>query len=285
MNTLKVILLGTKGGPRIMKGVAKPTCSLLESGDEFCVIDCGLGVSIALVNAGYALDKLKTIFITHHHSDHTIELGPLLHTAWNSGLKHEVTVYGPAGTKELLHNFYQSQILDITIRVEDEKLRDIRDMVKVIEYHGGEFASFAGMQVSAMRNRHPPVKDSFALKFEGGGKKIVFSGDTCYMKEMADFAAGADLLIHEAMDREGMTKICERMKNTKPNLMEHMLAAHTFTEQVGEIASAAKVKKVVLNHLIPPIGDLVGKESFESALESTWTGKYAVAEDGHTEII
>mgnify|MGYP002153686007 CR=1 FL=1 len=282
---MKVILLGTKGGPRIMEGVAKPTCNVLDTGSEFCLIDCGLGVSISLVNAGYPLNKLKAIFITHHHSDHTLELGPLIHTAWNSGLHHEITVYGPVGTMDLLDNFYQSQILDITIRIEDEKLRDIREMVKVVEYDSGQIAEFAGMQVSAMRNEHPPIKNSFALKFEGQGKKIVFSGDTRYIPEMAEFATGADLLIHEAMDKKGMEKICERMKNTKPNLMEHMLAAHTFTEQVGEIASNARVKKVVLNHLIPPIGDLIDKSTFEASLKTTWDGDFSIAEDGQIEVV
>ena len=38
--------------------------------------------------------KQTFIFISHLHSDHYLELGPLLHTAWTAGLKTKVTVYG-----------------------------------------------------------------------------------------------------------------------------------------------------------------------------------------------
>ena len=38
------------------------------------------------VLAGLPLDHLRHVFITHHHSDHDIDLGPLLQLAWLSGL-------------------------------------------------------------------------------------------------------------------------------------------------------------------------------------------------------
>ena len=50
------------------------------------VIDCGYGVSKQLISAGVALNHVRYIFITHHHSDHNLELGPLLYNAWITGL-------------------------------------------------------------------------------------------------------------------------------------------------------------------------------------------------------
>jgi len=35
------------------------------------VIDCGDGVALQFVRAGFALDTLRYVFITHHHSDTT----------------------------------------------------------------------------------------------------------------------------------------------------------------------------------------------------------------------
>jgi ribonuclease BN (tRNA processing enzyme) len=75
-----------KGGPAIRPGGPNPTSSLLEIGGRRIVIDCGLGVTRGLVNAGMDLRSLDMVWITHLHSDHLLELGPLLHTAWTSGL-------------------------------------------------------------------------------------------------------------------------------------------------------------------------------------------------------
>jgi ribonuclease BN (tRNA processing enzyme) len=36
--------------------------------------------------AGLPLKQLQHIFVTHHHSDHDIDVGPLLQLAWLSGL-------------------------------------------------------------------------------------------------------------------------------------------------------------------------------------------------------
>src|SRR5690606_23007516 len=96
--TDRLVLLGTKGGPAIRPGGPMPTASLLEIGGRSVVVDCGLGVSAGLVKAGMHLKTLDLVFITHLHSDHVLELGPLLHTAWTAGLSSNVRVFGPEGT-------------------------------------------------------------------------------------------------------------------------------------------------------------------------------------------
>ena len=92
-----VALLGTKGGPAIRPGSSMPTSSLLCLNDHKIVVDCGLGVTRGLVDQGMQLKDLSVIFITHLHSDHYLELGPLIHTAWTAGLKSKVDVWGPGG--------------------------------------------------------------------------------------------------------------------------------------------------------------------------------------------
>lgn len=89
-----VALLGTKGGPAINPGSNMPTSNLLNLDGRKIVVDCGLGVVRGLTNQGMRLKELSLIFVTHLHSDHYLELGPLLHTAWTAGLKTSVDVYG-----------------------------------------------------------------------------------------------------------------------------------------------------------------------------------------------
>ena len=83
-----LILLVTKGGPALRTpGVSfLPTSNLLSLGHRKIIIDCGIGVTQALARSGHSASAITDIFITHLHSDHVLELGGLIHTAWTSGL-------------------------------------------------------------------------------------------------------------------------------------------------------------------------------------------------------
>src|SRR5687767_354257 len=79
----RVILLGTKGGPPLSARSGRANSStVLLIGEAAYVVDCGYGVSRQLISAGVSLDRIRCIFITHHHSDHNLEYGPLLYNAW-----------------------------------------------------------------------------------------------------------------------------------------------------------------------------------------------------------
>ena len=73
----RLILLGTKGGPRVGGERSNPASVLVVDGVPY-VVDCGQGVSRQLVRAGIPLNTLNHEFITHMHSDHNLEYGGLL---------------------------------------------------------------------------------------------------------------------------------------------------------------------------------------------------------------
>ena len=107
-----------------------------------------------------------------------------------------------------------------------------------------------GVKVTALRNVHPPITESYALKFELGAKIIVFSGDTTYFPPLAEFAKGADVLVHEVMYGPALEALVQKNPNAA-TLMAHLKASHTLAEDVGRIAAAAEVKMLVLNHFVP----------------------------------
>jgi ribonuclease BN (tRNA processing enzyme) len=78
----------------------------------------------------------------------------------------------------------------------------------------------------------------------------VISGDTAYAPELAQFAKGADVLIHEAMYLPGIEKLIKNAPDAT-KLRQHLLASHTSTEDVGRVAAQAGVKTLVLSHLVP----------------------------------
>jgi ribonuclease BN (tRNA processing enzyme) len=258
-----------------------PTSSLLEIGGRRAVVDCGLGVTKGLVDAGMLLKTLDLIFITHLHSDHVLEHGPLLHTAWTAGLSTPVRVFGPAGTEAYWRNFCQSLDFDIEIRIEDEGRPDIRELVTFDEFTEGPVMEEGELAVSALRVEHPPVTECYALRFAHGGRSIVFSADTAYFPPLADFARGADVLAHEAMLEAGVDRLVERTGNGE-RLKAHLMASHTLVADAGRIATDAGVGRLVLHHLIPADDPEFNEEHWREALRASWNGPLTVGYDGLT---
>lgn len=275
----RIVLLGTKGGPAVRQKGSWPTSSLVEIAGRQIVVDCGHGVTRGLVDAGVDLKTLSLIFITHLHSDHYLELGPLLHTAWTTGLRAPLRIFGPKGLKSHLNLFMSSMAFDIDTRIADEGRPDLRELVQVIEYDEGSVLAEDGFSVDALRVAHPPIVDAFAFKFQGGGVTIVCSGDTTYFPPLAEFARGADVLVHEAMLRRGVEAIVARTPNVT-TLREHLYAAHTLVEDAGRIATAACVEHLVLNHLIPSDDPTVVEKDWREAAATTWSGPLTVGRDG-----
>lgn len=275
----RLVLLGSKGGPAVRPGGPWPSSSLLEIGGRPIVVDCGLGVTRALTDAGVSLKALDLIFVTHLHSDHVLELGPLIHTAWTAGLATPVTVFGPPGTGHYWQCFCQAMEFDIEIRIIDEGRPDIRDLITVEEFGEGSVLDERGLTVTALRVDHPPVTDCFALRFEQRGKSVVFSADTAFFPPLAGFAKGADILVHEAMLEEGVERLVARTGNGA-RLREHLLASHSFADEAGRIASEAGVKRLVLNHLIPADDPAIGEADWTAAVRKTWAGDLTIARDG-----
>ncbi|QRY67469.1 MBL fold metallo-hydrolase [Ensifer sp. PDNC004] len=275
----RLVLLGSKGGPAIRPGGPWPTSSLLEIGGRTVVVDCGLGVTRGLTDAGVTLKTLDLIVITHLHSDHVLELGPLIHTAWTAGLSQPVRVFGPAGTQAYWHGFLQSMAFDVDIRIVDEGRPDLRALVEVIEFSEGEIFSEEGLTLSALRVDHPPVTDCFALRFDHAEGSVVFSSDTAYFPPLADFAKGADILVHEAMLAEGVDRLVARTGNGA-RLKEHLLASHSFAGEAAAIATAAGVGRLVLHHLIPADDPEITENHWTTAARKNWAGALTIAADG-----
>jgi len=112
---------------------------------------------------------------------------------------------------------------------------------------------------------------------------VVFSGDTTYFPPLADFARGADYLIHEAMYAPAMAAVVRRTANGA-SLLAHLEASHTVPQDVGRIAAAAGVRTLVLNHLVPPTGFVfdgvtLTAEMWIEAVRATFSGSVIVGKD------
>jgi ribonuclease BN (tRNA processing enzyme) len=264
----EVVLIGTKGGPSIRNiGVSTmPTSTLVDLGGHRLIVDCGLGVTRGIRESGRSITSISHILLTHYHSDHILELGGLLSTAWTSGLDHIVHLFGPEGLEECWEGFCKAMKFDLMIRQIDEGRPNLMDLVVLHTYGEGLVWDHGGLVIRALKNLHPPVEQSYALRFDysdtGGTKSVFISGDTTYFEPLAKFAEGCSIVIHEAMLESGVDFVVAKTGNTDHRLKAHLLAAHTTARDAGRIAGAARAQTLVLHHLIPPERDVAPDEEW-----------------------
>lgn len=272
------ICLGTKGGPRVGTGRSNPANVLLVDGVPY-VVDCGPGISKRMVEAKVNLPDIRYVFVTHLHSDHVLELGNLVYGGWSAGLNQEVHAFGPPGLEALVKNYWESIRFDVETRITDEGKPDPRKLLKVTEVTAnGEILNNGKVKVSAFRTPHPPIVDNFAYRFETPRGAIVYACDTAYNPDLAKFATGVDLLVHEALYVPGVDAMTKRVKNAA-TLKEHLIASHTTTEDLGKIATAAQAKKLVMTHFVPGDDPSITDEMWMEDVRKTYKGPIVVARD------
>ncbi|HKG00185.1 MAG TPA: MBL fold metallo-hydrolase, partial [Xanthobacteraceae bacterium] len=154
----------------------------------------------------------------------------------------------------------------------------LRKLVNAHEYTEGEVLKTDKVRVTALRNVHPPITESFALKFEFPGRTVVFSGDTAYHPPLAQFAKGADILVHEVMLLPAIEFIVRANPNA-PTLLAHLKASHTTVDDVGRIATDAGVKTLVLSHFVPADAPNVTDQQWIDGVRETWKGDLVLAKD------
>src|SRR5438445_8727517 len=273
----RMVFLGTKGGPRVGIGASNPA-NLVMVNDTPFVIDCGMGVSRRLLDAGVPIPSVKYIFISHHHSDHNLEYGNLFYNAWAAGLATPVHSFGPKGIEAMTRSYWELNKFDVETRIGDEGRPDPRKLLIAKDItEDGVVLQTSDVKVTAFRTPHPPITDNFAYKFETPDGTIVFSSDTAYNPKLAEFAKGADVLVHEAIYLPWVDRLVTRVKNGA-TLKKHLIESHTAAEDVGRIADAAQVKVLVMSHLVP--GELsVTDADWSGEAKKNFKGRIIVARD------
>ena len=118
----QVVLLGT-GNPGPSPERSGPATAIVVDGEAY-LVDMGPGVvrrAAAAQRKGIeALDptRIKRVFVTHLHSDHTVGYPDLIFTPWVIGRKEPLDVYGPVGIKAMTRHVLSAWSEDIRIRNE-----------------------------------------------------------------------------------------------------------------------------------------------------------------------
>ena len=273
---VKLVLLGTAGGPAPKRSRAAPANAVVVDGALY-VVDCGNGVGRQIALAGIDIRMLRAVLLTHHHSDHNVDVGTLLQLAWTAGLDRTVEVLGPPPLARMMGDFRRYAEVDVRIRIDDEGRPDFASLLRVAEIDAaGQVFRDERVTVRAAVVYHPPIAPSLAFRFDTRDRSVVFSGDTAPCDALVDLAKGADVLVHEVMHAAALDEILTRLKNAG-RLREHLLASHTRLEDVGTVAHRAGVRTLVLNHFVPSEG--VSDEVWRDGAARGFAGEIVVGRD------
>lgn len=265
----RLITLGTAGGPSLRPDRVQSSNLLIVNGALY-VVDAGDGVARRLANAGIDLREIGTIFITHHHDDHTAGLGTLLSIAWDRRRTKPINVYGPPKTEELVKAAVQYFTISAEIRIADGGRTVPIAQVFFGHYVGtGVIYQDANIKVTAVENSHFSFHKgsdfgkhkSYSYRFETPDRVIVFTGDTGPSDAVTELAKGADLLISETssfQDRMQQMINDGRWQAMTPDeqagITRQATQGHMTLDAIGKMATRANVKTVVLTHLTQRAG-------------------------------
>src|SRR6185369_2292362 len=261
-----LILLGTGGGPGVSL-TRSQTASVVMAGGKPYLVDCGYGTVRALAQAGIRLADIADVFVSHLHNDHTADIAAFLSLKWTSGQTDPkpVTVWGPPGSKAMVDGALAFFKGDNEIRTVDEgrtvKAENIFKGHDLAAARVTEVFKDERVTVQAVENAHFPDRAkakmthrSFAYRFNAPDRSIVSSGDTAYSPSLVELARGADVFVCEAMTMASKRQFESTNRGNNPANAEtigrHVLETHSSTEDVGRMAAEAKVKTVVLYHLL-----------------------------------
>lgn len=241
---VKVHILGAWGA--YPEAGEATTGLLLEEGDTRILIDCGSGV-LAQLFKEYQMRDLSALIVTHHHHDHTADLGVFTYALLISRLtkqrEEKLPVYMPDGPKDRIHSFQKERLAAL-------QLVHAKSKVRVGE-----------VDLSFVETIHPVP--CLAIRAVCRDKVFVFSADTSYSEKVIALASGADVFLCESSMYAGMEADAKK-------------AGHVTAPQAGEMAQQAGAKRLLLTHF-PHYGnleDLVAqaKTTFDGVVERVHTG-------------
>jgi ribonuclease BN (tRNA processing enzyme) len=277
----QIVMLGT-GNPRPEPDRSGPATAIVVNDTPY-LIDFGPGVvrratgafEKGIAGLGYGGVNIKTVFLTHLHSDHTAGYPDLIFTPWVMGRPKPLEVYGPKGIKAMTEHVLKAWEVDIDGRTSGLNQHNRTGYkVEAREIAPGVVYRDSDVTVTAFPARHEEMADSFSYRFETPDRTIVISGDTAPTQALIDHSRNCDVLIHEAYSMLSSRNVA------RPS-PEFRRRHHTSSAELAEIANKIKPGLLITYHR-----SNVGEEGASSSrdvlieeIRSGYKGRVVAAKD------
>lgn len=257
-SSTRLVTLGTgMPAPNIYR--AGPGYALIVNGQPY-LIDAGEGIwrsiaRAALINGdeftlGLAPHKLRYLFVTHLHEDHTVGIPSLLLNPFKLDIPTPKEIYGPTGTEDMVAHIVAAWKVDI-----DEAIHDgYNPEGGRATGHDIEFAKSGivfkddNVTVEAFRTKHGSLADTFAYRFTSEDGVFVFTGDGGpYHKNIVQASKNADFLVSETVTEENI-QYAPWGGDTVEAKKKEIFRFHFSPTVLARIANEASVKTIILSH-------------------------------------
>ncbi len=225
---------------------------LLEVGEELLWFDMGAGTLRRFLEGGHALERVSRIFLTHTHPDHTSDLVPFCFAlnyapGWSG---RNLTLYGPNGLWHFLTHLGAAWSW-----VEPKKWE--RHVHEIDEH---ETIDLGSCKVSAWSVAHGEL-NALSFRVESEGRVFCYSGDSGVCDNLVKAAREADLFLCEC---------------SIPAAYPAMPGVHLTSAEVGQVATRAGARRVVVTHLYPQADEV----DILAEVRGHYAGLLELAEDG-----
>ena len=258
-DSLSAVICGSRS-PIPSPGRAQ-TCVMVRAGENIYIVDIGDGSASNLRNWGIPFNKIKSVLLTHLHSDHISDLADLHLASWiMQRRKAKLDVYGPQGVGLVTKGFETAYEPDYFFRNTHHGDQiaplDVAGLnPHTVDLNQPKIIDEDGLIVTAFEVVHDPVKPALGYRFDYKGRSLVISGDTSYSKNLIENSRDVDVLIHEAQANHMINLMrdfnLEMGANLNAKLMEDITTYHTTLVEAAEIANLANVKHLIFYHLTP----------------------------------
>ncbi|MGB2590350.1 MAG: MBL fold metallo-hydrolase [Candidatus Acidiferrum sp.] len=274
--TTKVVMLGA-GTPQARPETSGPAVAIVAGGAVY-LVDAGPGVvrrAAAAAEKGIAelrVQNLKTVFITHLHSDHTLGLPDVIFSPWVLGRTEPVELYGPRGLRDMAEHIEKAWEKDVDVRTNGlEQGNRTGYQVHVHEIEPGVIYQDKNVKVTAFLVKHGSWDQSFGYRFDTADRSIVLSGDTGPTDAVAKACHGCDVMLNEVYSETALLALHSAKEE------KYFHAFHVSPREVGEEGTEAKPGLLVLYHEVY-WGNVTREEILEE-VKKWYAGKVVTGED------
>lgn len=160
------------------------------------LVDVGSGTNKFYAKSNIDMMNIKTIFLTHLHSDHTASLSVYFGKYLRySPQKEKITIYGPKGLKVYLKHLLYVCLMDYY----DVNLEDYFNLIEIDNFDNK--ITLNQFTISTYSFDHGNMKD-IAYIFDDGQTKVGFSGDLNMQQNIDKFIENTNNVFLECCSME-----------------------------------------------------------------------------------
>ena len=287
---LHIFLLGS-GGP--INNDQRVGSSIAVIGDgEFILFDVGPGSFRNADLMRLPIANLSAVFLTHFHSDHIGDLGEANMLSWVNGRKNPLEVFGPKGVDKVVNGFTIAYELDTGYRIAHHgnlilslETSKLRSNTIFIENKSDKKLCFDKnkLKVYAFEVDHSPIKPVYGYRIEYKGNIVVITGDTVKTENLVKHCENADLLFCEAISFEILNNLIKGANKLNLSryvkILTDIQTYHMEPKTAAELAKEAKVKKLILIHITPPIVNEITEKTYIKGVGDIFDGEFILGKD------